>query len=329
PRDEGGKRLIRDIVDFVRKNNVQHRIVFIEDYDLHVARRLVQGCDVWLNTPIRGLEASGTSGMKAAVNGCLHCSILDGWWDEGYDPEAGFAIGRGENYDEHNRDEMDDIESRSLYHLIQSQIVPEFYEREGATEGGAGVPRRWLARMRRCIKSMAPAFNTHRMLRDYATGYYFPAHVKGAKLTRDGLTESRGLARQIEHYRHNWHKIEVESVESQSTTAAVSVRSLVRVTATVRLADISPAQVQVQLYHGRLGALGELLDGSAPTMQHARDLGDGRHEFTGAFAPAHSGQHGFSVRVIPNDPRLVNPFVPGLITWHNDAKEGVAEEARV
>ncbi|HYD01556.1 MAG TPA: hypothetical protein VEB22_10045, partial [Phycisphaerales bacterium] len=154
-------------------------------------------------------------------------------------------------------------------------------------------------------------------------------HEKGAKLSRDGLAESRGLAQRIEHYRHNWHKIEVERVDSQSTSAAVSVRSLVRVTATVRLADIAPGQVQVQLYHGSLGALGELLDGNALTMQHTRDLGDGRHEFGGAFAPAHSGQHGFSVRVIPSDARLVNPFIPGLITWHNDAREGVAEEARV
>lgn len=333
PRDEGGKRLIRDIVDFVRKNNVQHRVVFIEDYDLHVARRLVQGCDVWLNTPIRGLEASGTSGMKAAMNGCLHCSILDGWWDEGFDPEAGFAIGRGESYDEHNRDEMDDIESRSLYHLIQTQIVPEFYDREGgseaqATDGVGAPPRRWLARMRRCIKQMAPAFNTHRMVRDYATGYYFPGHVMGSRLSKNNLEEGRGLAHVLDHYRHHWHKIAVESVESQSTSAAVSVRSLVRVTATVRLAEIAPEQVQVQLYHGRLGALGELLDGSALTMQHAKDLGDGRHLFTGAFAPSHSGQHGFSVRVIPSDTRLVHPFVPGLITWDRDPQPA-AEEAVV
>ncbi|MBY0307887.1 MAG: glycogen/starch/alpha-glucan phosphorylase, partial [Phycisphaerales bacterium] len=302
--------------------------VFIEDYDLHVARRLVQGCDVWLNTPIRGLEASGTSGMKAAMNGCLHCSILDGWWDEGFDPEAGFAIGRGEAYDEHNRDEMDDIESRSLYHLIQSQIVPEFFDRSG--EGGESAPpRRWLARMRRCIRQMAPAFNTHRMLRDYATGYYFPAHVMGARLTREGLEQGRGLAHLLDHYRHHWHKIEVQSVESHSGAPAVSVRSLVRVSATVRLAEITPGQVQVQLYHGRLGALGELLDGNALTMQHTNDLGDGRHEFTGAFAPAYSGQHGFSVRVIPSDQRLVNPFVPGLITWDRPPHAQPAEEEAV
>ncbi|MFT3686300.1 MAG: hypothetical protein QM783_15505 [Phycisphaerales bacterium] len=118
----------------------------------------------------------------------------------------------------------------------------------------------------------------------------------------------------------------MQNVESQSTSAAVSVRSLVRVTATVKLADIKPDQVQVQLYHGRLGALGELLDGNALTMQHAKDLGDGRHQFTGAFAPAHSGEHGFSVRVIPSDTRLVNPFVPGLITWDRPPHEQPAEE---
>ncbi len=332
PRDEGGKRLIRDIVDFIRKNNVHNRVVFIEDYDLDVARRLVQGCDVWLNTPIRGLEASGTSGMKAAMNGCLHCSILDGWWDEGFDPECGFAIGRGENYDEHNRDEMDDIESRSLYHLIQSQIVPDFYGRSAtsdAASGAAAPPHRWVARMRRCIKTMAPAFNTHRMLRDYATGFYFPAHVKGALLNKDALAASKGLAQQLERYRHSWHNINIESVESQSTSAAVSVRSLVRVSATVRLGDIAPEQVHVQLFHGRLDALGAMLDGHALAMQHAKDLGGGRHVFSGAFAPAFSGDHGFSVRVIPSDPRLVNPFVPGLITWDRDERAPVAEPAQV
>lgn len=321
PADGGGKQLIRDIVSYIRSSGLQHRVVFLEDYDIEIARRLVQGCDIWLNTPIRGLEASGTSGMKAALNGCMHLSILDGWWAEGFDPEVGFAIGRGEAYEESSREEMDDIESRSLYQVLESQLVPEFYDRDAA-----GTPHKWIARMKRCIRSLAPRFNTHRMVADYARKFYFPAHNAAARLNAGTLKEACDLAAHLDRYRHLWHQISVKNVTSHvGPSGAVSVRSLVRVSAEVYLGELKPEEVLVQLYHGQVTSLGELIDAQAIAMHYdgpAKPAAgadphavENVYRFTGAFAPTHSGQHGFSVRVLPNDDRLVTPFVPGLISW--------------
>jgi starch phosphorylase len=311
PADGGGKQLIRDIVNFCRNSGCGHRVVFIEDYDMHVARRMVQGCDIWLNTPVRGLEASGTSGMKAAMNGCIHCSILDGWWDEGFGPEVGFSIGRGENYDEVSRDEMDDVESRSLYQVLESQVIPEFYDRDAS-----GLPRRWIKRMKSCIREMAPRFNTHRQLVDYSKKFYIPAHNASVRLNASQFRDARELADHIDRYRSLWHAVRVNEASAMVDAAgAVSVRGIVKVQAKVALGQLAPSEVMVQLYHGRVTSLGELTDATPIVMAHAEDLGDGNHRYTGVFAPGSSGQHGFSVRVLPSDDRMVTPFLPGLITW--------------
>jgi starch phosphorylase len=310
PADGGGKALIREIIEFTRKNGNGSRVVFLEDYDIQVARRLIQGCDVWLNTPIRGLEASGTSGMKAAVNGCIHCSILDGWWVEGFDPELGFAIGRGEHY-EGDDQARDQIEARALYQVLESQMIPEFYNRDAG-----GVPRRWVARMKRCIKVLAPFFSTHRMVSDYAKKFYFPAHNAAARLSEGGYQQAKELAQHIDRYRHLWHQVKVLEVNGQvAGGASVTVRSPVRVEARVSVGELKAEEIQVELYHGQVTSLGELINSQTVSMRHERDLGNGTHLFVGQFAPAQSGQHGYSVRVLPNDDRLVTPFLPGLITW--------------
>lgn len=325
PADNGGKHLIREIVQFARRPEVRGRVVFIEDYDIQVGRRMVQGCDVWLNNPIRGLEASGTSGMKAAANGSVHCSVLDGWWDEGFDPEVGFAIGRGEHYADARAAERDDSESRSLYQTLESHIVPEFYDRDAGA-----VPRRWVARMKRCIKALAPRFSTHRMLIDYAQQYYFPAHNAAALLLADGARQARLLAQRIEHLRRQWHNVRVLRVAaagpgplngSAHGVWSVAVRSAVQVTADVALGDLETPHVQVQLVHGRVGAMGDLAATHAVTMRPAEALGQGRHRYTGSFAPPQSGQHGFAVRVLPYDERLASPMIPGLIAWDQGPAE--------
>ncbi len=326
PADGGGKKLIREIVEFCRRSTHGMRVVFLEDYDIHVARRLVQGCDVWLNTPVRGLEASGTSGMKAAMNGCIHCSILDGWWVEGFNPESGFAIGRGESYADNDPD-RDAIESRALYQTLESQIIPEFYDRDkvGGVEGG-GVPRRWVQRMKKCIRELAPFFNTHRQLVEYSKKYYFPAHIASVRLADSNAVAAKDLSDHIDRYRHLWHQVRVQDVSTQvGPNSTVPVRGKVEVAAKVALGDLKPVEVLVQLYHGELNSLGELTDAEAVPMQYQRDLGNGLHLFGGTFVPRTSGQHGFSVRVLPNDDRLVTPFVPGLITWDTGLPEVAAE----
>lgn len=321
PADGGGKALIREIIDFIRAGH-NLRVVFLEDYDMQVARRLIQGCDIWLNTPIRGLEASGTSGMKAAMNGVMHCSILDGWWAEAFDPEWGWAIGRGESYGHTETSAMDDIESRALYQLLEGQIITEFFDRDQG-----GVPRKWVARMKRCIRAMAPRFNSHRQVIDYAKQYYFPSHNASLRLLGDGCRQARELANHIDHLRHNWHQIRVMEVSNAvGSDGSVAVREELPVTARVHLGPLTPGEVRVELYHGEVNALGEMVRATATPMRHVRELGGGVHEFSGAFEARQSGQHGFSVRVLPHDPRVVTPHLPGLITWDNGAPPEVEAE---
>ncbi len=308
PADSSGKEFIRELVRFSQGAGEQSaRIVFIENYDMNVARYLVTGCDVWLNTPRRGLEASGTSGMKAAVNGVINCSILDGWWDEGYEPHAGFAVGRRERYA--SDEQADAIESANLHDLFEDHIVPEFYDRDAA-----GVPRRWVARMKRCIQSLAPMFNTNRMVQEYADLFYVSSHARYTRLAADNMAGARGLASQIERYRRCWGAIRVESVVAE-TSRPVPVRAPMPVEAVVCLGECTPAEVSVQIYTGSVAASGDLVNGVAQNMEHVAELGGGRHRFKGEIVTQQSGRRGLAVRIIPNDARLHTPFIPGLITW--------------
>jgi starch phosphorylase len=329
PADNGGKELIRQIVHLAESEPALHRVVFLEDYDMSIARWLVQGCDIWLNTPKRGLEASGTSGMKAAMNGNIHVSILDGWWDEAYSPEWGYSIGQGEMYDD--PDTQDAIESRALYDLLERQILPEFYDRDGL-----GVPRRWVTRIKSSIRNLSPVYSTDRMVAQYAEQYYIPAHTLGQRLVADGLAGAAGLARQIDHWREHWQRVRVLTVESD-IAAARPIRKPIEVTATVDLGELRPSEVAVQLVYGEVTAMGPMVDLTPVTMEHASGPdSNGVHTYRGTFTPERSGRCGFAVRVTPRDERLVGTLVPGLITWQSPASmspdettfAGVHEAAR-
>jgi starch phosphorylase len=170
PADEGGKDVIQQVVDFAREPAAAGRVVFLEDYEMTLARRLVQGVDVWLNTPRRPFEASGTSGMKAALNGVLNCSILDGWWAEAYSPAYGFAIS-GDVEEDADDAAQDEADAESLFAVLEEQILPAYYEREEA-----GLPPRWIALMRESIAELGPRFGTARMVAEYVDRLYLPAH---------------------------------------------------------------------------------------------------------------------------------------------------------
>ncbi len=315
PGDTWGKHLIRDIVAFARALDgpAKGRIVFLEDYAIDVARELVLGCDVWLNNPIRGLEASGTSGMKAALNGVLNCSILDGWWDEGFHPDAGFRIPERGTYPSDAPDEdRESFEAESLYRTIESEVVPAFYERDAA-----GLPRKWLAMMKACITRMAPEFSTHRMVAEYATKFYFPAHQAAARLAGDeptsDLRPARDLADHVDRYRKLWPGVRIRTIDCAPTPAGDSLE----VGATVRLGQMRPDEALVQVYHGEISReTGRIEHGRAQTMTCKHPMADGTYQYA-ASVPApdnHSArQHGLLVRVLPGDPLLVTPFVPGLI----------------
>ncbi len=309
PADGPGKEFIRELVRFAKHDHHAERVVFLEDYDMDVARRLVQGCDIWLNTPRRGMEASGTSGMKAALNGGIHVSVLDGWWDEAYDPSIGWAIGRGEIYED--AEAQDEVESRALYDIFERQIIPEFYDRDAS-----GLPRHWIRRIKQCLANLAPQFNSNRMVMEYAERLYYESHVASARLSADSLAEARSLSSHLRRYREKWGAVRIEDVQT-TIGAHVPIRTKVSVTAVVHLGELTPGEVRCEVFHGQVNSTGDLVHGRGAEMRHdtGANLPNGRVRFVGEFPVNRSGRNGFSVRVIPRDDRLATPFVSGLITW--------------
>lgn len=310
PADGGGKDLIRQIVHFARGTEGGHKIVFLENYDIQVARRLVQGCDVWLNTPRRGMEASGTSGMKAAVNGGLNCSILDGWWDEAATPDVGWSIGRGESYA--NLDVQDQIESQSLYELLEKQIIPLFYQRDES-----GLPRGWIARMKTSISALAPLFNTNRMVQEYAEKLYLPALRRTRLLMADGLKKSIELAHQKDRLRQAWNKMKIEDVQA-NTRQPLGVNQKLDITATAQLDGLTPAEVKMEAFVGGVDNDGRIIHGKPTPLQLETELGGGRYRFRGAVAVGTSGRYGFAVRLLPAGELFEGVTEPGLMMWDRD-----------
>jgi starch phosphorylase len=308
PADHEGKELIKTIVNFARNPSVRRRVVFMENYDINIARYLVQGVDVWLNTPRRPYEASGTSGMKAAANGILNCSILDGWWVEGYDPEVGWAIGRGEIYPDPNY--QDQVESQALYDILEKQIVPLFYKRTVDN-----IPRDWIARMKSCMRKLAPVFNTNRMVQNYAEKFYLPATIRGTALSADGSARAKALAKAKDRLRGKWGAIKIVGVHT-SGNGHYRVGENMQVEALVEMPDLDPGELQVQLYAGTINATGQIEEPQTLRMDHTKLIANGRHLFTGVVECRTSGRHGFAIRILPGSPDLATPFEPGLILWN-------------
>jgi starch phosphorylase len=309
PADSEGKELIRAIVNFANTNpQIRRRMVFLENYDINIARYLVQGVDVWLNTPKRGMEASGTSGMKAAANAVPNCSILDGWWVEGYAPDLGWAIGRGESYTDSGY--QDHIESMALYDLLEKQIIPQFYQR-----GVDNIPREWIARMKQCMRKLAPVFSTNRMVAEYTDKFYVPAIARGDNLGADNLKRSIALAHAKTNLRNRWGGIKIVAVHS-SGDGHFKVGQTMQVEAMIDLPAIDPKEVTVQLYCGPTSAAGNIENAQAILMEHTREMAPNRHMFIGKIDCRTSGRQGFAVRVLPGDPDLATPFEPGMILWN-------------
>jgi starch phosphorylase len=310
PRDDAGKDLIRQIANLIRQPAFRHRMVFIEDYDMSVTRYLVQGADVWLNTPLRPNEASGTSGMKAVANGVLSLSTLDGWFDEAWNEHDGnpfgWAIGRGEVLD--NRDYQDHMESEALYHLLERDVVPAFYERTG------GLPRRWIGHMKSSIGSLCHFFNTHRMVREYAERFYLPANGNYLQLLADKACRARRLASWVTTVRQSWPQVRAQILDAQ-LPGEIPVGESIRLKARVWTGALSPADLKVELYLGRLNSDGEITDAVALPMKPTMKEGGATTYETETAPCCKSGLHGYTVRVLPHHEDLRCSFVPSLITW--------------
>jgi starch phosphorylase len=315
PRDDAGKELIRQISSLAREPQFRRRIVFLEDYDLSVARYLVQGVDVWLNTPLRPNEASGTSGMKAIANGVLNLSTLDGWWDEvcrsrGKDcPIIGWAIGQGEPYSD--RDYQDNVEASALYDILERDVVPAFYERRAD-----GLPNRWISLMKSSIGDLCHYFNTNRMVREYTERFYLSAHADHQRLFSDGAARAVSLAASMARIRKAWPQIRIEVLDSR-LPAEIPVGDTIRFQARVQIGPLTPEDLRVELYAGRLNADSEIVEPVVTEMTPGNREKDAYLYEATAIPCCGSGRHGYTARVLPNHPDLRNKFVPGLIIWAN------------
>ena len=320
PKDDGGKEIIRHISHFAGQEAVRRRIIFLEDYDIDVARVLVRGVDVWLNNPRRPMEASGTSGMKAAANGVINVSTLDGWWCEGYTPENGWIIGGGECYDDPAY--QDAVESQALYSVLENEVIPLFFSRSAGN-----LPRAWIQKMRASIKWVAARFNTHRMLGEYTRRFYNPSATRYQYLTADAMARVKALAQWKAEIRQAWAEFAVCEVVMgghngengkglNPRQTQLKVGSELTIRALIKLGRMQPQDVTVELYHGPTDSWGHIRDGVTVRMTHEKTAGDdGQHWFEGRMACHATGQHGVAVRVLPNHRDQVNSYEHGLVLW--------------
>jgi starch phosphorylase len=307
PADEAGKEMIRQIVQFSRDPAIRHRIAFVPDYDIAVARTMYQGADVWLNTPRRPLEACGTSGEKAALNGVLNCSVLDGWWDEMFDGDNGWAVSSAESYDDLAR--RDEVEAASLFDILETQVVPLFYDRSLGP-----VPRRWVARIKSSLRSLGPRVTASRMVREYTEAMYEPVALRTDTLSGESHARARALAAWKQRVLAGWDNVHVDAVESDATVVDLGIER--RVEAVVALGSLSADDVAVELLHGPVGTNDELSPATVVRLPPAGAADkDGRVRYAGAFRCDIAGRYGFTVRVVPSHPDLVTPVELGRVAW--------------
>jgi starch phosphorylase len=311
PADDGGKALIQQVVKFADRAEVRHRIAFLPDYDMSMARLLYWGCDVWLNNPLRPLEACGTSGMKSALNGGLNLSIRDGWWDEWYDGENGWEIPTADGLADESR--RDDLEAAALYDLLEKSVTPKFYERDEH-----GIPRRWVEMVRHTLQVLGPKVLASRMVRDYTEQYYAPAAQSLHRTIEpvDGVPfgAARQLASYCERAKDAWPKIQITDVDSYGLPDTPLLGSELTLTATVQLAGLQAAEVVVQAVVGRVDASDALVEPQTVRMAHTGTSGGGNEVFSTTTPLPVAGPVGYTVRVLPHHPLLASDNELGLVT---------------
>jgi len=321
PKDTEGKDIIRQVIHFANQQNVRRRVVFLEDYNMDIARVLVRGVDVWLNNPRRPMEASGTSGMKAAANGVLNMSTWDGWWCEGYTDDGGWVIGGGEGCED--PDYQDLVESQAIYDMLENEVIPLFY-----TRSADNLPRAWIRRVKNSVKWVAPRFNTHRMVAAYTRRFYNPAAAKWRYLTAEACTRAKAFSSWKASIKQAWPEFAVKDVvmevhngdggakELNPRQPELKVGSRLSVKARVKLGSTDPNSVSVELYYGPVDTWENIRSGSAERMDYERaSEEDGEHWFVGSMPCKKTGQYGVAVRILPRHEDLGRPYEMGLIHW--------------
>ncbi|MEO7269433.1 MAG: alpha-glucan family phosphorylase [Knoellia sp.] len=307
PADETGKQLIQQMIKFTDDPEVRHRIAFLPNYDIAMAQHLYPGCDVWLNNPLRPFEASGTSGMKAALNGALNLSILDGWWDEWFDGNNGWAIPTADGVEDPER--RDDIEANALYDLIENQVAPRFYDVDGDN-----LPQNWLAMVMHTVSTLGPKVRASRMVREYTERLYVPAARSGWALKDENYAGARDLAAYTSRVKAAWPKVSVDHIESSGVGDSPEIGETLHVNAYVSLDGLAPEDVEVQVAHGRTNHRGDdLHDITTMALQHTDSYEHGRHQFSGDLTLNTSGAFGYTVRILPKHSSLAAPASLGLV----------------
>ncbi|MDQ0686378.1 starch phosphorylase [Streptomyces achromogenes] len=305
PADDGGKRLVQELVRFTDDPRVRHRIVFLPDYGMAMAQKLYPGCDIWLNNPLRPLEACGTSGMKAALNGCLNLSVLDGWWDEWFQPDFGWAIPTADGAGT-DPDRRDDIEATALYDLLEQRITPRFYER-----GRAGLPDRWIEMVRQTLTLLGPKVLAGRMVREYVERLYTPAAHAHRTMVPGTARELAGWKQRV---RAAWHAVAVDHVETSAATVSAELGTTLALRVRVRLGDLTPDDVEVQAVSGRVDEEDRITDAATVPLKPAGgpDL-EGRWVYEGPLSLDRTGPFGYTVRILPAHRLLASGAELGLL----------------
>jgi starch phosphorylase len=308
PKDDEGKKIIQEIIALSKEPHLRKKIVFIENYDMNIARYMVEGCDVWLNNPRRPLEASGTSGMKVIANGGLNFSVMDGWWDEAFTPDVGWRIGNAEEYD--NLDYQDEVESRLIYEGIEKELVPLFYNR-----GEDKLPRGWISMMKNSMKKLGPVYNSHRMVEQYSKKFYFASHEKRMALMKNNWAKGKEFSKWKSSLYDNWHKVTFLSISEEEKNGDLKVGLKYPILAEIELGELTPDDVDVQIYYGKIddGIQGTK---SYVNMSHVvKKTKSSKYIYRGEINCKDTGQFGFTLRLLPKHPMLINQFELGLIRW--------------
>ena len=305
PADGPGKSLIEQVYRFSRSDAFKGKVVFLENYDIDMARYLVSGTDLWLNNPIRPHEASGTSGQKAALNGQPNCSILDGWWAEGFDGKNGWAIGEEREY--HDPDVQDEADSLSLYSIIEEEIVPLYYDR-----GADGIPHAWVAIMKEAIRTCAPAYSMRRMVKEYTERFYVPQIQMSVEIEKSNYVAARTLAAWKDKVRQAWPELQLY-VEGQRE-GQLSLGQGINVRAWVRSDKLQPEDIAVELVFGEATNENIVIQNALP-MEYVKKELDSSYSYQLHLTPPTSGSIAYGVRVLPNHPALISKHQMGLIRW--------------
>ena len=309
PQDHAGKEIIKKIIRHINTHNLIKKVIFIEDYDMNVARYMVQGVDIWLNNPLRPHEASGTSGMKASVNGVLNLSVLDGWWDEAYDNSNGWAIGSGETYKNSDRDYQDEVESKDIYSILENTIAPMFYEREPN-----GLPRQWIKMMKNAFISIVSHFNTHRMVKEYYDKFYWEAGTNYSTLSKDNFRQTKELVAWKNKTRKEFHNIEIKKINFDETKV-YTLRDKIKIEVEVFLGNLKPGEISVDIYYGNIAADDRLNQSSIKNLKDVVPVNNGRYIFSGFLTCQRTGSFGFKIRITPSHPLIIDPYEMNLVIW--------------